>query len=555
MSEHSGSSSFQAAVPALKTRRYRALLIWIIPILAALIGVLMLISNTLNSGPRIRISFQTAEGLEVNKTPVKYKNVVIGKVTGIELTQDRSHVIATVDLNASAHFFSAEDSLFWVVRPRIGTSGISGVDTLLSGAFIAADAGRGGKTKSDFIGLETPPPITYGEQGKRFTLFAEDLGSLDIGSPVYYRRIKVGQVASYTLSKDGKGVDLEIFVSAPNDKYVSTESRFWNASGVDVSVGASGLKVNTESLSTILAGGLAFIEPKYSPNAVSAEEGARFELFSDQEAALAPPDGEAHFILMSFKQPLRGLEVNAPVEFLGVKIGRVVSVNLDYDPVSKSFPSVVGAVIYPDRLGKAHEKLVDLTGGKDDEEAAARLLATFIKQGLRAQAKTGNLITGQLYISLDFTRNAPPVTFDMTTRPLHVPTVAGDMDKVQEQLLAVVDKLSKMPLDKIANNLNDSLSGLKQTISQVNTDLLPQVGGTLQQTQATLASVNASLSADSPERQQLGQLVTEVQRTARSIRVLTDSLSRNPESLIRGRNREAVSNDPEVSQATAQSQP
>ncbi|RMT22412.1 PqiB protein [Pseudomonas amygdali pv. mori] len=554
MSEHSAPPPY-TTVPTIKTRRYPSMVIWIIPILAALIGLIMLINSTLESGPRIKISFQTAEGLEINKTPVKYKNVVIGKVTGIELAQDRSHVIATVDLNSSASFFATEKSLFWVVRPRIGVSGISGVDTLLSGAFIAADAGPERKPQTDFVGLEIPPPITYGERGKRFTLFSQNLGSLDIGSPVYYRRIKVGQVTSYKLSEDGKGVDLDIFIDAPNDKYVSTESRFWNASGVDVSVGADGLKVNTESLSSILAGGLAFLEPAYSSDPVTAEEGARFELFNDQEAALAPPDGKAHFISMNFKQPLRGLEINAPVEFLGVKIGRVVSVNLDYDPASKSFPSMVGAIIYPDRLGKAHKRLVDLNGGKDDENAAAVLLATFVKQGLRAQAKTGNLITGQLYISLDFTRNPPPVVFDASARPLHIPTVAGDMDKVQEQLLAVVDKISKVPLDKIAINLNDSLSGLKQTINQVNTELLPQVNGTLQKTQETLASVNASLSADSPERQQLGQLITEVERAARSIRVLTDSLSRHPESLIRGRNRDGAVDDVERSTPQSNRQP
>lgn len=538
MSDRPGSTpASPTAAPAVKTRRFNVSLVWIVPIIAALVGASMLISNGLNAGPQIEISFETAMGLEANKTQVKYKNVVIGQVTAIALSDDRSHVVATVDLNKSAEGFTAEDSVFWVVRPRIGANGISGVDTLLSGAFIGADAGSSEERKRQFVGKETPPAITYGEQGKRFTLHTEDLGSLDIGSPVYYRRIEVGQVVSYQLAEDGKGVDVEIFVHAPNDKFVTTDTRFWNASGIDLTVGASGLKVNTESLSTILAGGVAFVEPKYSPNATPATERSRFDLFADQETALAPPDGEPRYISMSFNQSLRGLAVNAPVEFLGVNIGRVVSVNLDYDAKTKSFPSVVGAVIYPDRLGKAHEKLLKEMGTEDDERSA-KLMSAFVKQGLRAQARSANLITGQLYISLSFLPNAAPVAFDVAARPLRIPTVPGSLDKVQEQLQGVVDKISKLPLDEIANNLNGSLSEMQKTLRQVNAEVLPQMRGTLQQTQKTLAAANSTFADDSPERQQLGQAMDEVQRTARSVRVLTDFLSRNPEALIRGRTKQ-----------------
>ncbi len=538
MSDRPGSTPpSPAAAPVVKTRRFNVSLVWIVPIIAALVGASMLISNGLNAGPQIEISFETAMGLEANKTQVKYKNVVIGQVTAIALSDDRSHVVAKVDLNKSAEGFTAEDSVFWVVRPRIGANGISGVDTLLSGAFIGADAGSSEERKRQFVGKETPPAITYGEQGKRFTLHTEDLGSLDIGSPVYYRRIEVGQVVSYQLAEDGKGVDVEIFVHAPNDKYVTTDTRFWNASGIDLTVGASGLKVNTESLSTILAGGVAFVEPKYSPNATPATERSRFDLFADQETALAPPDGEPRYISMSFNQSLRGLAVNAPVEFLGVNIGRVVSVNLDYDAKTKSFPSVVGAVIYPDRLGKAHEKLLKEMGTEDDERSA-KLMSAFVKQGLRAQARSANLITGQLYISLSFVPNAAPVAFDVAARPLRIPTVPGSLDKVQEQLQGVVDKISKLPLDEIANNLNGSLSEMQKTLRQVNAEVLPQMRGTLQQTQKTLAAANSTFADDSPERQQLSQAMDEVQRTARSVRVLTDFLSRNPEALIRGRTKQ-----------------
>lgn len=528
------------ASPEIKPRRVRISLVWLVPIVAGLIGLSMAVHDWLNIGPKVTVSFQTAEGLEANKTQVKYKNVVIGMVTAIELSEDRSHVKTTIELNNSAGPFTRVDSQYWVVRPRIGAHGISGVDTLLSGAFIGADAGSAEQTKNEFVGLETPPPVTFGEKGKRFTLHTDDLGSLDIGSPIYYRRIQVGQVVGYNLSDDGKGVDIQIFISSPNDKYITTDTRFWNASGVDVSVGAAGLKINTQSLASIVSGGIAFREPNWSPDAKPADEYAEFRIFDDQAAALAPPDGEPRYIRMRFKQSLRGLAVNAPVDFLGVNIGKVVSVDLDYDGDTKTFPGVVGAVIYPKRLGAAESKLQQLAGTGSDEEQSARILGAFISNGLRAQVRTGNLLTGQLYIAMEFDPKAPKVAFDPKARPLDIPTVPGSFDKLQEQLQAFVDKLSRLPVDELAGNLNGTLSELQKTLKIVNASVLPQMRGTLQQAEKTLSTANDTLGEDSPGRQQLGQAMDEVQRAARSMRVLTDFLGRQPEALIRGRSSEAA---------------
>jgi paraquat-inducible protein B len=541
MSENTPPPTASApARPEVKRRRVRISLIWLVPIVAAVIGLSMAFHDWMSLGPRVTVTFLTAEGLEANKTQVKYKNVVIGMVTEISLSEDRTHVLATIELNNSAGPFTRVDSQYWVVRPRIGAHGISGVDTLLSGAFIGADAGNSEDTKTDFTGLETPPPVTFGEKGKRFTLHTDDLGSLDIGSPVYFRRIQVGQVVSYNLSQDGKGVDVQIFINSPNDQFITTDTRFWNASGVDVSVGATGLKVNTQSLTSILSGGIAFREPNWSPDAVPAEENAEFKIFDDQATAMAPPDGEPIYVRMRFNQSLRGMAVNSPVEFVGVNIGRVVSVDLDYDAATKSFPGIVGAVIYPDRLGIAQAKVEEMAGSGSEEEKSARVLGMFVNAGLRAQARTGNLLTGQLYVALDFDPKAKKIAFNPKTRPMEIPTVPGSFDKLQEQLQAFVDKVSRLPLDELAGNLNGSLSELQKTLKQVNGTVLPQMRGTLQQAERTLGTANEALAEDSPGRQQLGQAMEEVQRTARSVRVLTDFLSRHPEALIRGRTSEAA---------------
>lgn len=537
MPEHTSSHPTPVGVE-VRHRRFNVSLVWLVPIIAALIGLSMVIHNAMSAGPKIVVSFLTAEGLEANKTVVKYKNVIIGTVTEITLSKDRGHVEATVELDEEARPFTSQDSRFWVVRPRIGVGGVTGVDTLLSGAFIGADAGESKTLISHFDGLENPPPVNFGEKGKRFTLHAPSLGSLDIGSPVYYRRLQVGQVAAYRMADDGKAIDVDLFIRAPDDQFVTTDTRFWNASGINVALGASGLKVNTESLSSIISGGVAFAEPARDTPAPTAQENATFTLFADQEAALAPADGEARPIHMSFEQNLRGLEVGAPVEFLGVNLGRVTAVNLDFDPAHQSFPTQVDAVVYPQRMGVAKDKLMKLMGGAADDAAVARMMAGFIKNGLRAQAKSGNLLTGQLYVSLAFIKDAAPVKIDTNVQPLNIPTVAGSLDKLQEQLQQFANKLSKLPIDQIAANLNGSLGELQKTLHQVNGSVLPQVHDTLAQAQQTINAANESLAPDSPERQRLGQAMDEVQRTARSVRVLTDFLGRHPEALIRGRARE-----------------
>lgn len=520
--------------PHVRRRKINISLVWLVPVVAALVGLSMLVHDVLQAGPTLQIDFQTAEGIEANKTQVKYKNLVIGLVTAVELSEDRSHVQATVELNHGSDSFTAKDSKFWVVRPRIGATGVSGVETLLSGAFIGADAGSAKAVSHHFIGLETPPSVTYGEPGNHFMLHTADLGSLDIGSPVSYRRIQVGRVVSYSLDTDGKGVLVDIFVNSPYDRFVRSDTRFWNASGVNVSLNANGLKVDTQSVATILAGGIAFIEPQYSPGGESAAPLQRFELFDDQQTALARPDGKPRYFMMRFAQQLRGLTVGSPVEFLGVEIGRVVSIDLDYDPQTHTFPAVVGAVMYPERLGKAHEKILTQMGG-DDDEHVARMIGLFIDKGLRAQVRTGNILTGQLYVSLDFMAKASPVAFDAQARPMTIPTAPGDLDKVQEQLKQVVDKIAKLPLQRIAENLDSNLMELNRTLRQVNGQVLPQMRETMSEAKDTLAQAKQSFAEDSPERQQLGQTLQEVQRTARSVRVLTDLLGRQPEALIRGR--------------------
>jgi paraquat-inducible protein B len=301
-------------------------------------------------------------------------------------------------------------------------------------------------------------------------------------------------------------------------------------------IGANGLKVDTESLSSILVGGLAFGSPDFAPQAEPAADQARFQLFADRDLALAPPHGQAQYLQLRFDQAMRGLSVGAPVEFKGVEFGRVTSIQLDYDAARQTFPVVVDAVIYPQRLGPVHRKMLAVFKHTEgDMDGARELIGTFVEHGLRAQARSGNLITGQMFISLDFYPDAPKVAFDMAANPIIIPTLPGSLEQLQEQLQRVVERIAKLPLESIAGNLDGSLRELRASLKQFNGQTLPDVKVALDEVHKTLRTANSAISEDSPQRERMGETLDELERMSRSLRDLADYLGRHPESLIRGR--------------------
>ncbi|MCA7882152.1 MlaD family protein [Burkholderia contaminans] len=517
--------------PPVTRNRLRLSLVWLVPLVAALIGLSMVIHAWLSVGPEITITFNTAQGLEAGKTPVKYKDVVIGTVTAISLSDDSSHVVATVSFVKNARNLIRDDTRFWVVRPRVGMSGVSGIDTLFSGAYIGMDTGRSAQSRKAYTGLETPPTVINGMPGTSFALRATDLGSLDIGSPVYYRHLMVGHVASYKLDMQSRDMNLQVFVDAPYDRLVTTDTRFWNASGMDLSLDANGLKLKTQSVATIVGGGIAFATPDDS-DAAAARAGSLFMLADNETSAMAAPDGPSQLIRLRFEQPLRGLAVGAPVEFSGINMGKVVSTQLDFDRATRRFQSIVMVKVYPYRLGPVIEKLQKTEGNGNPR--AAQFLAGLVEHGLRAQARTGNLLTEQLYISFDFVKNAPKVPFDANATPLTLPTVASTFDKLPEQLADIVDKINKLPLESIGKHVDSSLTNLDATLRQVNGQLLPSTTRALDQANQTFGALRQGIAEDGPLQENLANTLTEVQRTARSLRTLTDMLGRRPDALLRG---------------------
>ena len=546
MSEQEPSSSpvppaadAPAAPPAprvVRRRDWMPSLVWLIPIVAALVGITLVARILVQRGPEIVLTFKTAEGLEAGKTAVKYKDVQIGIVQSLRLARDRSHVRVTVQLTKEADGFTAKDTRYWVVRPRLDTSGISGLGTLLSGAYIGADAGLSEESSSEFTGLEVPPIVTRDASGQQYLLRAADIGSLDVGSPVYFRRIKVGQVAAYELDGDGRGVTLRVFVNAPYDKFVGVNTRFWHASGLDVSLSASGVKLRTQSLATILLGGIAFQAPESEMGPV-AKENTEFALAEDEPTAMKAPDGPSQTMLMYFNQSLRGLSPGAAVDFRGVVIGEVKSIGVEFDRAEREFRMPVLVQVYPDRLRRrAGEMPVE---SRFTQEQRLQFL---IGKGLRAQLRNGNLLTGQMYIALDFFPKEPTVKVDVSKSPIELPTVSGSLEELQSQVQEIAAKVNKIPFEELGKDmrvslatLNRTLSGAEQLAKTLNNDVSPEITAALKDVRKTVDSANKTLSEDSPLQQDVRQTLQELTRAAGSVRVLTDYLERHPESLLRGK--------------------
>jgi len=536
-------------------RRQRISVVWMIPILAAVVAIGIAIQQILSEGPTITIVFKSAEGVEAGKTFIKYKDVNIGQVTAVQLSSDYSKLEVTAKIAKSAEGLIVEDAKFWVVEPRVTLSGVSGLGTLLSGNYIGFEVGKSQKKRRKFIGLEVSPIITRDQPGRQFVLQAENLGSLGIGSPLYYRRLQAGQVIAYKLADHGKAIEIKVFVNAPYDQYVKAETRFWNASGLDVSVGAGGVDVRTQSLVALLAGGLAFDTPRFASQSKPAAADTVFTLYGDEATAMKQPETIAKRYLLYFNESLRGLSVGAPVTLLGLPGGEVTDVGLDLDPTTLNLRGRVEVVFYPERLIarlKQKQEAVGETIVQSEQERRAFVQHMVEQRGLRAQLQSGSLLTGQLYVALDYFPDAPKATIDWSQEPTELPVVPSTLPDVEAKLSSIVTKLEKLPLEAIAEDVRKALVTLNQTLKDADKVVSrfdgvgPEVKTTLEGLRRTIAAADGVLKStdatlvgeDAPAQLELRDTLQEVTRAARSLRILTDFLERHPESLLRGKTEE-----------------
>jgi len=554
-------------------------IVWLLPLVAALTGAWMVYRNYVGQGPLITVGFANAEGIAANKTQVRYRDVEVGLVEDVRFSDDLARVVVRVRLDREFEDRITESTRFWVVRPRIEGLRISGLETLISGAYITLDLGRGGAPKTRFKGLEEPRSILSDTPGTFFTLQASGLGSLAVGSPVYFRQITVGEVVKYRLAEDHSRVEIDIFVRAPHDAYVCENSLFWNVSGVDLDLSARGLRVELESLAALLAGGVAFDTPLAEAAGPRASAGAVFALFRNRDAGREGPITVAQPYVLNFEETIRGLEPGAPVEFRGLRVGTVTGIGFDGRAESGPVRTPVTIAIEPER---AHltDDMREASGfgqldGEEKKRRVRRLIERTVAAGLRARLQTGNLLTGQMFVELDFVPNAAVAVVDYSGPIPELPTAPGTFGSLTRGLSRLLAKLGNLPLEEIGQHLAATAGGLdhlvnREEVGRVVTELdrgllqlnrvlgilasdtgpmlhsvaeagrymsglITATGQVVKRAETTLGTLERSLSDNGPLGRELIKALEELAVAARSIRTMADYLERHPEALIRGK--------------------
>lgn len=518
-----GPGKLEGVSEAVVQTRGRLSIVWLIPLVAALVGGFVAWRAFSERGPEITITFKTAEGLEAGKTQLKYKAVEVGIVEEVRLAPDLSGVVCRARMVSGAEEYLREKTQFWIVKPRIAGGQLTGLGTLLSGSYIGMDPVREGKRAHSFQGLEVPPVVATNEPGRYFVLRSTGVGTLDVGSPVFFQKIQVGRVVLSALDPDDDFVTTRIFVDAPYDHRVHSDSRFWNASGIDVVVGAEGVKIDTQSVVSILIGGIAFETPETAAEVAAAD--TVFPLYENRDAAETPHYTRTVPYLLYFDQSVRGLAAGAPVELGGIRIGQVTDVKLEFDPAAGRFR-------IPVRIAVEQERIANLTSV--DEASRREVLDRMVASGLRAQLKTGNLLTGQLVVALDFHENEPPAKIVWSGPAPEFPTIPTPIEEITASLTQFVERLGRLPVEQIGSELRGSLHALRLTLEK-SEGVAPALQATLEQADRALASTNALIGPDSDVNSELRRALLELSEAARALGLAAEQIQTQPSSLIFGK--------------------
>jgi len=497
--------------------------VWIFPIVTALIGAWILFYHYSHQGPEVTLITNNAEGIVGGKTTIKSRSVDVGVVESTTLTDDLTHVEIKARLNSGMEKLLHNDSVFWVVKPQVGREGISGLGTLLSGAYIELQPGVKGNAPERYNLLDSPPLAPPDAKGIRVILDSNKAGQLTAGDPVLFRGYRVGSVETSTFDTQKRTMSYQLFINAPNDRLVTSNVRFWKDSGIAVDLTSAGMRVEMGSLTTLFGGGVSFDVPEGLDLGQPVAENSAFKLYDDQRSIQDSLYTEHVDYLMFFKDSIRGLQPGAPVEFRGIRLGTVSKVPFFTEGMRQAlnddYRIPVLIRIEPERLANQL--------GEDPDMSAH--LNELLKRGLRGSLKTGNIVTGALYVDLDFYNNAPAITgmHEFAGYPI-IPTVSGGLAQIQQRLMDTLDKINNLPLNPMIQQATSTLSESQQTLKRLQTTLdnlnKLTASQSMQQLpadmQSTLRELNRSMQGFQPGSAAYNKMVADMQRLDQVLREL-----------------------------------
>ncbi len=416
------------------------------------------------------------------------------------------------------------------MQAKVGMGEIEGLDTLLSGVYIVMDPKKGKVKVRNFKGLDEIPVVTSGEDGRTFMLKADSIGSLDVGSPIYYKKLKAGSVASYTLDKDGKKVDIEVFIKKPFEALVNSQTRFFNASGMTADISADGIEVRMESVVSLLMGGLAFENFPAHGRGEAVKNGHVFWLYDNYKEAKKLEYKRVLYFWVYFNDSIRGLSVGAPVEFRGVKIGEVVSYSLVGNSETAEFKIPILIKIEPERFTMVKRNKTQ------SDQVDVLVFNKLLQKGFRAQLKSSSLLTGELFIDFDFYKDLPYHELPKEYGYYVIPTVPTELQSLKNNAQQILQRIANIPFEQIGNETAGLLQDLrKETIPQVNRSVASLDRLVKDTSQMMNAARKNYMDSTAEINKKLLKLLDEMTRTTKSIKHLTDYLERHPESLIKGK--------------------
>ncbi|CAK7192300.1 Intermembrane transport protein PqiB [Commensalibacter sp. Nvir] len=549
--------------PQAESYKVKFSLVWIIPIVVAIFAVYLGWKSFYNAGPTISVTFETADGIISGQTQIKNKSVVLGTVKGVSLSKDMHNVTVWIEMTRKAAPMITENARFWVVRPRFSGTNISGLETLISGAYIAFDPGdyKNGKREEHFVGLESPPGVRSDQPGTTFVLATDKLGSLGQGTPIFYRDTVAGEVLDYKMPANGIGpIRLNIFLKKPYDSYLHSNSSFWNVSGLKIGFGASGLNIEMQSIQALVSGGIAFGVLDHSQNLNHDSNfvpvNTEFKLYTDKEAAESARFRDNVKLVTYVTSSVKGLSKGSRITLFGLQVGTVQDISLQVNRKANKTRVKIIMDIQPERVFSLHENY-DASFLWDTTKA-------LIANGLKASIDNDNFLLGTSLISLNFVKTDTIITPSKEDGMLVIPSQTGGMDGIVNSMSAVTSKIAAMPLEEIGNHLDQllmhtdqkmkspdvkntiksirismqNLSELSKKLNKGSTPFLEQLPEINDQIQNTLKNANAllvSYGGDTDFHRNLQQLMVELNQTSRSLRFLSDFITQHPSALILGR--------------------
>lgn len=513
--------------------------IWIVPVVALLIGAWLGYDSLASRGPLITLTTDSAEGIEAGRTLIKTRSVDIGSVEKLSLSDDLTEVVIKARMKPEAEPLLVEDSTFWVVKPRIGRGGISGLSTVLSGTYLQLEPGQSEQEARRFSISDQPPVAPPGAKGLHINLIAQVANSLSVGDPVTFQGLTVGRVEKADFDVESREMHHRIFIESPYHQLVTTNTRFWSSTGIDLRLGSEGIHFQLASLETIIDGGVTFGVPDGMPPGEAAEQDSTYQLFANiDEAQEGNFERYLEYVLL-FEDSVRGLSRGAPVEFRGIRLGTVESVPWQF---SSSRLRERDRLAIPVLIHIEPERIAE--GGDVDLDAWRLRFERLFDGGLRASLKSGNLLTGALFVDITFDeQRAGDYKAETFANTPVFPTASGGLAQIQSQVTALLDKLNGLEVEPILASLDRNLQSSEAMLRQLDEltaelrDLLGdeqtrQLPATLNATLRDLQTTLRGLSPRSEAYRELTQTLSEIKRLMRDAQPAARKISEDPRALI-----------------------